>query len=285
MLRERRRTARQRSRLCSFLAALGLAAVLASIGIGACSDTLPVAPDPVAPPEPALSTHPTEGDYAEMPVEFREKSKIEESWVDVGFVSSQGYGSAYMKYFANYARITLPVTLLYNNSHVTTTTGSAEEAHWLPTTRGLNAVASVGVNGSCGHTVNATAIFYIHNQFPLSKGWFEWDKEGHSKSTSRSQPACSCSGSTSLTDPAYDPYGNDGGEMVCGNGGTSGGSGIPYDPGDHSGGETVDFGTGVGNGGSSACGAAAVVEYVCIDIWDGERKIWVEYACGYVTTC
>jgi len=66
-------------------------------------------------------------------------------------------------------------------------------------------------------------------------------------------------------------------------GGGSGGSGTQYSPGDSTGGETVDWGTGVGNGGSSACGATALVEYVCIDIMTDTG--WSEWGCGYVTSC
>jgi hypothetical protein len=95
---------------------------------------------------------------------------------------------------------------------------------------------------------------------------------------------------------SYDPYAADGysgGDGTCsgigdgtssgGTGGTSTGSGTQYEPGDYTGGETVDWGTGQGNGGTSVCGTTAIVEYVCIDIWDGVG--WVEWGCGYVTSC
>jgi len=87
-----------------------------------------------------------------------------------------------------------------------------------------------------------------------------------------------------VVDIAYDPYAS--GDGDCGGGGDpgGGGSGTPYNPGDYTGGQTVDWGSGTGNGGSSVCGAAAVVEYVCIDIWY-EGIGWVEWGCGYVTTC
>lgn len=98
-------------------------------------------------------------------------------------------------------------------------------------------------------------------------------------------------GLNDVYDDGYDPYfgGNDDCTSVYdgGDGGGSGsdtGSGTQYAPGDHTGGETVDWGTGVGNGGKSACGATAVVEYVCIDYWV-EGVGWVEWSCGYATTC
>jgi hypothetical protein len=103
------------------------------------------------------------------------------------------------------------------------------------------------------------------------------------------------------TDPyasSYDPYAAadySGGGGTCsgmedstdsgGTGGTSTGSGTPYQPGDYTGGETVDWGTGEGNGGTSVCGDKAMVEYVCIEIYNEETGFWEEWGCGYVTTC
>jgi hypothetical protein len=93
-----------------------------------------------------------------------------------------------------------------------------------------------------------------------------------------------------LGDAGYDPY-----DPVltldvddCGSGSEPGGdsgSGTQFEPGDGTGGETVDWGSGIGNGGTSACGDLAVVEYVCIDTWDESAGAWVEWGCGYATTC
>jgi hypothetical protein len=95
-----------------------------------------------------------------------------------------------------------------------------------------------------------------------------------------------CDDPTQLTDVAYDPYGEPSGSTDCaGQGGTGTGSGIQFQPGDYTGGETVDWRTGVGNGGSSACGASAVVEWVCIDVWNPEKRRWDQYDCGYSTVC
>jgi hypothetical protein len=90
-----------------------------------------------------------------------------------------------------------------------------------------------------------------------------------------------------VTSESYDPYDPSFSTSVdtgdCGSGDTGTG-GTQYEPGDSTGGETVDWGTGVGNGGTSVCGSTAIVEYVCIDIWVDGRG-WVEYSCGYATTC
>jgi hypothetical protein len=84
----------------------------------------------------------------------------------------------------------------------------------------------------------------------------------------------------------YDPYDPgvslDGGD--CESGGSTG-TGTQYEPGDYTGGETVDWGTGIGNGGTSACGEEAMVEYVCIDTYNEETGEWEKWGCGFVTTC
>jgi hypothetical protein len=86
----------------------------------------------------------------------------------------------------------------------------------------------------------------------------------------------------SFTD--YDPYDSGSSDGSCSDDGTTTeGSGIQYEPGNNTGGETVDWNTGIGNGGSSACGPFAVVEYICIDVWNGSE--WSEWSCGYATTC
>lgn len=272
-----------RSRLLKLVATLGLAASLASFGIGACADSLPVEPTARSAPEPALARFPTEEEYAEMPAEFRQKPGILSYRVDAWFSGGRAHGSAHMRYLANYGEIVVPVTLLYNNAEVTRTTGYAELASFLPMERDLYATASMGVTGSCGHTVNATGIFSIHNQFPLKTGWFSWGHEKASGSDSESQPACACSAGVKQVD--YDPYDPASGTGECGTGGTSPGSGTQYRPGDYTGGETVSWTTGVGNGGESVCGAAAMVDYVCIDTWNETTQSWEQWGCGYVTTC
>ncbi len=99
----------------------------------------------------------------------------------------------------------------------------------------------------------------------------------------RSSDSDSCEPPRSACDPtlaSYDPY-----EETCSGGSSSGGtaSGTQFTEGERTGGETVNWQTGVGNGGSSACGADAVVEWVCIDI-EGEDG-WQHWSCGYATTC
>lgn len=116
----------------------------------------------------------------------------------------------------------------------------------------------------------------------------------------RTQSACNGTGGggstalVSVVDPGYDPYASiepynadgdcESGTPAEGGGSTDEGSGTQYQPGDSTGGETVDWGTGVGNGGSSACGSTAIVAHICIDVWV-EGVGWVEWSCGYATTC
>ncbi|HEX8696797.1 MAG TPA: hypothetical protein VF746_30540 [Longimicrobium sp.] len=104
---------------------------------------------------------------------------------------------------------------------------------------------------------------------------------------------CDTSTDEGLYEVGYTPY-EDGSPTpsTCGGGtggsGTTGedpGSGTQFYPGDYTGGETVDWETGKGNGGTSACGDKAVVEYVCIDVYNEETGQWEQWSCGYATTC
>lgn len=278
-----------RSRYWKHIARAGGAMLVAVIAGGACQDNpLPTAPAPLAPPEASAYRYPTEEEYAEMPSEFRQAPGIYRFWVDAGFLSGRAYGQAGMEYFANHAEIFVQATLLRDYREITSTTGTDEHSFYFPATRQITTSASVGVSSSCGHTVNARGHGKIRHQFPLSKaGWFQWGHAGLTGHNSASQPACTCTTTTSLDDPAYDPYSDgDDGSMPCGesdSGGTA--SGIQFQPGDKTGGETVDWNTGKGNGGSSPCGAAAVVEYVCFDTWNPEKQQFEEWGCGYVTSC
>jgi hypothetical protein len=281
-----KRSATPKQSLLKVLAMLGLAAGVASVGIAGCHDTVPVEPTPVAAPEAALSTYPTEEQFAEMPSEFREFARIIDYWVEAGFVGDRAYGQAGMEYLANYAKITLPVKLLYNNSEITSTTAVSEETYFLPMVRNIGAVATLPTSGSCGHTVLANAVFEVHDQFLLNKSWLKWGETSESQSKSASQPACSCTGPSQPTKADYDPYSSDQDYGGCESGGDgSSGSGIQYQPGDYTNGETVSWSTGIGNGGSSLCESDAMVDYVCIDYWDEASGRWVEWGCGYITTC
>lgn len=103
----------------------------------------------------------------------------------------------------------------------------------------------------------------------------------------RADSGCDGGGDTRLIEHVeYNPYD----PMAAGSGTDAGGcagtgSGAQYQPGDYTGGETVDWGTGQGNGGTSVCGNEAMVEYVCIDVYNEETGFWEEWGCGYVTTC
>lgn len=279
----------RRSRMVKLVATLGLAATVASIGIGACHDTLPVEPVRVAPPDPSLSTEPTAAQLAEMPPEFQQTAQIVEHWLDVGFAWDEAYAYAYMKYLGNYASISLPLTVLRNGSEVGKTAGFSEQTSFLPAVRTLNAVASLGVSESCGHMANASAIYKVHNQFFLNKTWLVWGAVGDSEHSSKSQPECGCTSPINFESPEYDPYSSDQGGTDCDSGGDGsgggGGSGTQYNPGDNTGGELVSWSTGIGIGGSSACGDDAVVEYICIDVWNPKTQQWEEWSCGYATTC
>jgi hypothetical protein len=97
--------------------------------------------------------------------------------------------------------------------------------------------------------------------------------------------AGSTGGTELIENVAYDPYDPMVSAYADGGAAYDCGSGTQYEPGDYTGGETVDWGTGTGNGGTSVCGDKALVEYVCIDVYNPETGFWEEWGCGYVTTC
>lgn len=145
-------------------------------------------------------------------------------------------------------------------------------------------IEGLKVTGTCKFVWNESGT-YINVRRAI-----EWDR-GSATITrwgrdSDSNGGGSCDGMDANTRRVYyDPYSEEPQSCTGGDGSGSGGggSGTQYYPGDSTGGETVDWGTGRGNGGVSKCGASAVVEYICIDYWDGQR--WVEWSCGYATTC
>ena len=120
---------------------------------------------------------------------------------------------------------------------------------------------------------------------PIHIWWAKW--EGHFGTVQDVGAACDEDGTggtlvTGPSDPGYDPSDPNG--DGCGDGSGGPASGTQFQPGQYTGGETVTWNGGIGNGGTSVCGTAAVVEYICIDVWDPERG-WVEWECGYATTC
>lgn len=280
--------AMQRSRFWRLVVALGGAAAIASVGIVGCHDQpLATEPTPVTPARPSLSGYPTEEELAEMPNEFRYGPGILRYWVDAGFAGSRAWASAGMDYFATDGTVTVLGTLFRNDRFITSSTGINSESNFLPANRSLTAYTSMGIGGSCGYMVNSHGRYEILNKFLLKSQWLKWGEAARSKDTTATQPPCNCTDATTLQSSAYDPYSDgDDGSMPCGEFNSGGeATGIQFKPGDYTGGETVDWSTGKGNGGSSVCGAAAVVEYVCIDTWNAEKGRFEEWGCGYVTTC
>ena len=155
------------------------------------------------------------------------------------------------------------------------------------------------VQSACGAAVDADVTFRAWWQGVNLEGTiYAFDQEEENRTVQTQFPPCQpCPSSGSgggtgggseiayVVDPEYDPYASGGSDCTDnnGNGGGGSGTGTQYSPGDFTGGETVDWTTGTGNGGKSICGTEAVVEYVCIDYWDGNK--WISWSCGYATAC
>jgi hypothetical protein len=158
------------------------------------------------------------------------------------------------------------------------------------------AVSEDGTKKWANPTANVTCFIDWFQLFPTPRmdTYFRWHINFYGGTVSNLDCGTGSTGGSngggteliqSSFDADYDPY--DSGSVLpdCGSdpGSGGGGTGTQYEPGDYTGGETVEWGTGIGNGGKSECGEAALVEYVCVDIWiDGE---WVKWSCGFATTC
>lgn len=263
------------------------AVLLLGIGVAGCTDavTAPTAvsripsprPDEVAgdPPEPwpvAITDHYAE---TELPVQFSGMTWPANAWV-----------RGTMAYDAYHGRISATATLR-DDAQTTQRTFAPQEQHtFWSYSNTLTAEWPILVSKSCG-TILEADVTYEAWWRGIGGGGAELvlDRAVAEDSPQSSQPRCGdCKPDNTIQpvvyEPGYDPYAD---PTNCGGGGGSGGSGKQYAPGDYTGGETVDWGTGIGNGGTSACGENAVVDYVCIDYWDGTA--WVNWGCGYVTTC
>lgn len=209
--------------------------------------------------------------------------------VEAGFTQSTAYSEASARFFGNRASVEAILDLRDGNTFFPSVSAVESASGLAPVVVSGSARASRSISKQCGHTADAAGKFTAAIEYSL-RGEFKISSAGSTRWDHSSQPPCSSSCDTRVIDDPgygdYDPYNPENPiEPGCdsGGGGSGGGSGTYYHAGDSTGGETVDWSTGQGNGGSSACGDAAVVEYVCIDVWDGEG--WREWGCGYVTTC
>jgi hypothetical protein len=227
--------------------------------------------------------------WAEIP-ESAYHAEIWNEHARVNWRADTAVSYARMSYIGNRASMTFNLTILHKYTTVATPNPLTirSPAYLLTEERGMGAPFRFHVSERCGQVANlnvyytATSVLFIQSQFT------ELSADDASVDTSARQADCTCTstGGTSVdydpSDPGYDPSDPNGDGCGDDSGGTP--SGTQFEPGQSTGGETVTWSGGVGNGGRSACGSLAVVEYVCIDVWDEERG-WVEWDCGYVTTC
>lgn len=250
-----------------------LVVAISSVG---CTDTVG-SPGPSV--RPTLSSSPPEG----APPEFSTIPIIFDTWLDVGFLTSnpRAYAGGSMNFWGSHGKVDVTLTVREGSSVVETRTTNAEDFRYYPWRRTLfNHGNTLSLGATCGHTASGYASFSAWHEYLGDT----WGRTTVPVTKSKRQGECtSCTGSLVVE---YDPYAEGPEEGDCGGDDGSGsgeGSGTQFSPGDSTGGETVDWSTGKGNGGSSQCGQDAVVEYVCIDFMTEEG--WKEWSCGYVTTC
>ncbi|MDB4948857.1 MAG: hypothetical protein JWM27_1506 [Gemmatimonadetes bacterium] len=220
------------------------------------------------------------------------------SWIRpvVYWEDAYANASSAMDYYGNHGDQNLSLLVIKDGTALPVVAMSSNDEHFLPdeyhmVTSGLG----LRVSGTCGWSATLTAagkaeIFL----FADVKGLTVLSSATRGGTDSRAQPACAPKPCTSVaSNDLGSPFGGDydpyefasHSPSACDGGAESGNaSGTAYKPGDMTGGETVDWRTGIGNGGASACGAAAQVEFMCVEYYvQGEG--WKDLGCGYVTTC
>ena len=278
-----------------------LAALL--LMLGACAD-LPVSPQSTPLPRGPLTNS---AEYGEGPTDAPKEwpVRIHTTLVSVSLPdaivdpSRPAEAFASMNYDAYHASISANTILREKDGTVIQRQFPPRFRHtssWSYRNQSFQTNFPVLVRSLCGGSLEADVTFRAW--------WWGVNLEGtpqaleikeQSDTDNRSQDACEPCTKTGVqpvrnvtSDGSYDPYDEGSDAEGCDDsdgGGDSGGggSGTQFGEGDSTGGETVDWGTGVGNGGTSGCGLAAIVRYVCIDIFvDGE---WKQYSCGWATTC
>ena len=222
----------------------------------------------------------------EIPEEYNTAPLISRAFSEAGFITSTtqvAYARAYMKYFGTDGsqtvslKVTKAGTLVASNS----TTTSSESIY--PLWDELSTSAPAAVSATCGLTAEANGKHEASIMY-LTRVLGSTTRSTYGEAV---QPACTAAcgvSPNSFTYASYDPSAPEEPGGHCSDSGTTG-SGIQFSPGDYTSGETVDWNTGQGNGGTSSCGMAAKVEYICIDEYDPDTGKWKTYSCGYATTC
>lgn len=276
---------------------------LCGIVLLGCADgtTLPAAK---AAPFPRLETSagPPEGappEFNEMPAiyNYYSETRLPSGTVVTSGVRDHALVYASMVLFGNWAKHDITTRRTGNNDPLSEEVSFEEPLFPVPWRHQYESGAYVHLPKTCGFTVSGTVRHSTAHVLPVTGGLIRWgDVVRTSWATPESQSDCApCKTATPIREVVYDPYdpysGSSGEDGDCndGSGGSGGadgsGSGTQYVPGDYTGEETVSWTTGQGNGGASACGTAAQVQYVCIDTWDEASGKWVQWDCGYVTTC
>jgi hypothetical protein len=222
----------------------------------------------------------------EIPAEYQAAPLIFSATAEAGFLNdnTNAYATAWMRFFGNEARQTVRLTVRKAGAELAANSATSSDSHLVPYTGELASSAVVSIVDKCGLTAEANSEHYAAVKYKdLNVGDVTQSHYGQASQTA-CRTACETVSPTTFTNVSYDPYEAEEGDEDC-TSGSGPGSGIQFDEGDYTGGETVNWETGIGDGGTSACGLAAKVEYICIDEWDADTGTWKRYSCGYATTC
>jgi hypothetical protein len=245
----------------------------------------PAVPAPAAGPTRMLASDgyeaPTYQTMAEVPEDIPLARLISYS-SRVGWSGATASGFASMEGTANRIDQTLNLSIIHDYQTVGSVQVTAHEGAFWGGRLVMGTPIEYTVARTCGQVANLNTFHSARVVVFVEAGLVTLSQAGADSHDGKPQAACASNPCGSVTQVSYDPYSSETGCEAEDDGGSTG---TQYQLGDHTGGETVGFGTGMGDGGSSSCGQEAVVEYVCIDVYDEETGTWDEWACGYATTC
>lgn len=220
---------------------------------------------------------------AEVPAEYY-GAEVRTTSLTIRWVGNVANAYASMTYYGNRGSQHLTVTVMKDYSEVTRNEiVDHARSTIIPSERSMGTPLPTVVPEACGQLATLKVLYAARVVAFVTSEFTQFSFDDAQRFDDAPQPDCApdepCSVDT-YADHNYDPYAGD----DCGDSGNDGGgSGTQYYPGDYTGGETVDWESGTGNGGTSACGTAARVHWLCIEILT-EHDGWVE-VCGYATAC
>lgn len=151
--------------------------------------------DATAPPEEAaqavIARAPTAAELSGLEPEFSNPTGIGRFDLDLAFQPGRVVASAHMQYYANWAKLSLTLTLLRDGRTVTSTTAVEARSYYLPWLRTVSASTFLPVPTECGHSATANGVGEIRNEALVKLGSIlRWGDQTTTRTNSAEQPRC-----------------------------------------------------------------------------------------------